>query len=362
VQKEYPDRAPRVVWDPSETEKGPYLVINEWSSSLEGKNKESCAMEYVGMVVGGLGVGPTLGRGSPEIAEWRANFKFEDYPGPWEPSARLKDQDKDGVEAEVLFASHLRHFYEISETDEPFARAMFRSYNNWLMDFCSYSPKRLIGLPVLSVLGVEGAVEDLRHYAKRGAKGFMMGASVPVGRSYGESIFDPLWAEAQDLDVPLAMHTTTGKWKRPSVLNPSVRGLGGGYAEVQASLAEMIYGGIFDRFPKLKIVISEFDIGWVAHMVGKLEVHDPKLGLQLAPAEYLRRNVWFTFQDDRAGCLTTAMYGENNFLWSNDFPHGVTTWPDSQAIVDRQFEGISEEIRRKITRQNTIDLYKLDLA
>ena len=190
----------------------------------------------------------------------------------------------------------------------------------------------------------------------------MMGSSVPVGRSYGEEVFDSLWAEAQDLDVPLAMHTTTGKWKRPTVLNPNVKSLGGGYLEVQSTLSEMIYGGVFDRFPRLKIVISEFDIGWVAHMVGKFETFNARLGVKLAPAEYIRRNVWFTFQDDRAGVLTTPMFGENNFLWSNDYPHGVTTWPDSRAIVERQFEGIGEDVKRKIARQNTIDLYKLDLA
>ena len=364
VQKQYGDRAPKVVWNPSETERGPYVVIDEWNTSLEGKNRESCAMEFVGMLFGGVAaIGVPRGRASANAAKMREEFRWEDWPGPWEPSARIKDQDKDGVEGEVLYASHLRHFYELSENDEPFLRAIAQSYNDWLMDFCSYAPNRLIGLPVISVLNPEGAASDLDHYVtKRGAKGFMIGSSVAVGMSYGDPRFDHIWAEAQDLDVPLAMHTTTGKWKRPSVLNPKIRSLGGDYAEVQASLAEMIYGGIFDRFPRLKIVVAEFDIGWVAHMVGTLDAHNPDQGLKMAPADYLRRNVWFTFQDDRAGVLTTPMYGEDNFLWSSDYPHGVTTWPDSQIIVDRQFEGISEEIKRKVTRQNTIDLYKPDLA
>ena len=123
----------------------------------------------------------------------------------------------------------------------------------------------------------------------------------------------------------------------------------------------MIYGGVFDRFPRLKIVAAEWDIGWVAHMVGKFKDHDPKTGLQLAPAEYFRRNIWFTFENDRAGVLTTPLYGADRFLWASDYPHGNTTWPDSKQIVEQQFEGISDEVKRKLTRQNAIDLYKLDV-
>ena len=96
-------------------------------------------------------------------------------------------------------------------------------------------------------------------------------------------------------------------------------------------------------------------------MVAKLKDRDPKAGLKLAPADYFRRNIWFTFENDRAGILTTPLYGADRFLWASDYPHGATTWPDSQQIVDQQFEGVSEETKRKVTRQNAIDLYKLAL-
>jgi predicted TIM-barrel fold metal-dependent hydrolase len=161
--------------------------------------------------------------------------------------------------------------------------------------------------------------------------------------------------------VPLSMHTTTGRFKMPNYSHPRARTFIGGQGEVQVSLAEMIYGGVFDRFPDLKIVAAEFDIGWVSYTVQRIDALDPRLGLKLSPAEYLRRNVWFTFQNDRVGLLTTPYFGADNFLWASDYPHGVTTWPDSQAIVDQQFEGIAEETKRKITRQNAVDLYKLDV-
>jgi uncharacterized protein len=359
VRRKYGDRAPEIVWNPSEHEHGPYLSIRDWETSLEGKNRESCAMEFVGMVIGGLGVGSVVGRTSARAAEFRKNFRFEDWPGPWEPNARLRDLDRDGVEVDILYASHLRHVYGLSIKDEPFFRAIAQSYNDWLMEYCNVAPNRLVGLPVLSILNIDGAVEDLTVYVKQGAKGFMIASSTPIGMNYGESKFDPLWAAAQDVDVPLCLHTTTGAWKKVKFHHPTIRTFIRGEGEIQTSLLEMIYGGVFDRFPRLKIVAAEWDIGWVAHMVAKLKDRDPKAQLKLAPADYFRRNIWFTFENDRAGILTTPLYGADRFLWASDYPHGATTWPDSQQMVDQQFEGVSEETKRKVTRQNAIDLYKL---
>ena len=351
VRRNYGARAPEIVWNPSEEECGPYLSIRDWETSLEGKNRESCAMEFLGMVIGGLGVGSVVGRTSSKAAEFRKNFRFEDWPGPWEPNARLRDMDRDGVEVDILYASHLRHIYGLSVKDEPFFRAIAHSYNDWLMEYCSVAPNRLIGLPVLSILNIEDAVEDLTQYAKQGAKGFMIASSTPN--------FDRLWAAAQDADVPLCLHTTTGAWKKARFYHSKIRTFIRGEGEIQTSLLEMIYGGVFDRFPRLKIVAAEWDIGWVAHMVAKLKDYDPKTRLKLAPGDYFRRNIWFTFENDRAGVLTTPLYGADRFLWASDYPHGATTWPDSQHIVDQQFEGVSEETKRKVTRQNAIDLYKL---
>src|SRR5262245_9815092 len=380
VQRKHGERAPRVVWNPSESQVGPYLVIPGWSPKGDGTPfSEDCSHEYVGLIVGGFrqdegaqwkeaasgtysGTGNDRTRVSADAQSFRRDFRFEDYPGPGcDPAARLADMDRDGVDADILYPSHLRHFYEISAHDEPFFRDIAESYNEWMMDFISVSPDRLIGQPVISVLNPPGAAADIRKYAKRGARGFIMASSVPSGTSYGDKQFDPIWETAQECDVPLAMHTSTGRWKQPSYGFSRARTFIGPQAEIQTTLAEMIYGGTFDRFPRLRVVSAEFDIGWVGHIVQRFRTRDARLGIELAPAEYLERNIWFTFQDDRAGCLTTPLYGADNFLWASDYPHGATTWPDSHAIVDRQFEGVSDDVKRKVSRQNAIDLYRLPL-
>ena len=83
--------------------------------------------------------------------------------------------------------------------------------------------------------------------------------------------------------------------------------------------------------------------------------------LKRRPVEYAQDNVWYTFQDDRAGLLTTSLFGADRFLWASDYPHQDCTWPDSKTIIDRQFEGIPDDVRHKITRQNSIDLYDLEV-
>src|SRR5262249_41166624 len=159
------------------------------------------------------------------------------------------------------------------------------------------NPKRLIGLPVIPVQNPQVASADIYGYARRGAKGFMINSSVPMELSYGDPMFDPIWATAQECGTPLGMHTSSGRFKQPHFNFPRSHRFVGMQVEVQVSIGEMIYGGVFDRFPNLKIVATEFDVGWVAYMVQRNDARNPHLGLKLSPADYIRRNVWFTFQD-----------------------------------------------------------------
>ncbi len=365
VQSKYGDRAPRVVIDPREGMLGAYVHIPEWRVGRDGGTYESCAAEYIGLerreINGTLGTGRVLRTGGSErTAEFRNKFRFEDYTGPWDPEARKRDMARDNVEFEVLYASHLRHMYEIGLDDEPFFHAICESYNQWLMDFCSYDPKHFIGLPALSPLNPESAAADIRHYVSMGAKGFMSASAVPVGTSYGDSKFDPIWEAAQEVDVPLGMHIASGRWKVPSyhhsrqaaALQRAVSNVG----EIQTTIGEMIEGGVFERFPRLKIVAAEWDAGWIPYWVSQMRLRAGDTGV----VDCFDRNIWFTFQDDRVGSFGSQLYGADRFLWASDYPHSTTTWPDSAAIVDDMFSGVPEDVKLKVTRQNTIDLYKLD--
>ena len=122
-----------------------------------------------------------------ETIRFNETFRYEDYPGGWEPAARLKDQDTDGVDAEVLFSSAVRQLYSIA--DEPYQRAIFRSYNEWLAEFCSVDRKRLIGLALLPILDMDHTVEDIQHYAKLGFRGVQLPTRIKDSGYYGDVPF-----------------------------------------------------------------------------------------------------------------------------------------------------------------------------
>ena len=133
VQKQYGERAPKVVKDPPGVPKGIWLLI-------DGQPPVGLSHYSKGLVVDKTqGISAVDQEKHFKTISFNETFRYEDYPGGWEPSARLKDQDIDGVGAEVLFSSAVRQLYSI--TDEPYQRAIFHSYNGWLYDFCSANPK-----------------------------------------------------------------------------------------------------------------------------------------------------------------------------------------------------------------------------
>src|SRR5712692_6874848 len=368
VQKEYGERAPRVVKDPPGVTAGMWLLT-------DGLPAMGVSHFSIGLVAD-----KPEGISSMDLSKWQetidfnASYQFEDYPAGWEPAARLKAQDRDGVDAEVLFASPARFFYGL--TDAKFQRAILRSYNAWLHEFCSCSPKRLIGLPLLSILDIAKTVQDVYEYAKLGFKG----VQIPTGikdSGYYEPYYEPLWTAAEETGLVLNVHTTSTQGEQrkhfegPRQQDPRTASMGNAARQAHAErfIGHLAFSGVFDRHPGLKVVCAEFDVGWVGYiyqqadyLYGRESTYDADRNVnQCLPSEYLRRNVFFTFQDDRSGVLTTPVYGEENYLWASDFPHGVTTWPYSHQTVDRNFEGIDATVKRKICRQNAIRLYSLDL-
>ena len=368
VQKEYGDRAPKVVKNHPGVPKGMWLIT-------EGLPPVGCSHYNIGRAVGKeKGISEVDASKHAEAIGFNENFEYEDYPGGWDPAARLRDQDQDGVEAEALFASPARFFYGLE--DEPFQRAILRSYNAWLHEFCSYNPTRLVGLPLLSILEVEHTVEDIQEYAKLGFRGVQIPTRIRDS-GYYESKYEPMWAALEEAGMVVNVHTSTTqgaartRFEGPREEAPWKQhvGLASRQAPAQQFLGNLMFSGVFDRHPNLKVVCAEYDVGWVANLVqqvdywfGRSSTYDADLNVnKLPPSEYFKRNVFFTYQDDRAGVLTTPVFGEDNFLWASDYPHGVTTWPYSQDTVDRNCEGIDPQVKRKLNRDNANRLYNLGL-
>ncbi len=360
LDQKFQDRAPRVI---RKEGKGGYVFVGPGLSPFP--------------VAGGF----AAGRSGEELKEFlgRAN-RGEGYeaarPSGWDPVERIKDQDIDGVHAEVLYTTLGMTLFGLHDAD--LQRACFKAYNDWLSEFCSHNPKRLIGAALISLEDIGEGAKELRRVAKNGLRGAMIWGAPPRERPYTSREYDPFWEAAQELQMPLSLHVITGKKPpkseeerkkvRMEPRDPSfVRGYMNLIHEVQRSLTDIIFGGVMMRFPRIKIVSAENDTGWIPHYMYRLDHAFEKFGalmsepLDMKPSEYVRRNLWATFQDDPIGPMLFRYFGEDNFMWASDFPHTDSTWPNSLKVIEQDFEGVPEAVKRKIICDNAAKLYNIDL-
>jgi predicted TIM-barrel fold metal-dependent hydrolase len=351
VDKKFRDRAPRVVRDP-DGRKGEWFIC-------EGLEPRPASLAFA------------AGKDPSEYNEFQKATNYDNaLPGGWEAPPRLKDMALDGVEAEVIYTT--LGFRLFGLLDEPFQRELFRVYNNWLAELCSYDPKHLLGLALIPLLEVEEGVKELRRCAKLGLRGALIMCSPPEGHSYADRAYDPFWAEAQALGLPLSLHLGTGHGRESRYdANLFLRAMTIPH-EVQRTFATLLFDGVLERFPQLKVVSAENDIGWIPHFLARADLTFHKLGsltlsganstaLKLLPSEYFRRQVYATFIDDEVGVRNTDLFGVDNYMWSSDYPHLMATWPRSREAVARNFQGIGDAVKWKIVRENAARVYGIEL-
>jgi predicted TIM-barrel fold metal-dependent hydrolase len=358
LDSKFRDHAPRVV---KKDEQSGYVFVAPGVPSFP--------------VAGGF----AAGRSGEELKEFMKRGQQEGYitarPSGWDPVERIKDQDIDGVRAEVLYTTLGMTLFGLHDAD--LQRACFRAYNDWLAEFCSYNPKRLIGTALISLEDIGEGAKELERSAKMGLRGAMIWGAPPREKPYTSHEYDPFWATAQELEMPLSLHVITGKKppksdaEREKIRTARDQSFVRGYMnlihEVQRSLTDIIFSGVMMRFPKIKIVSAENDAGWIPHYMYRMDHAFEKFGalmkepLDMKPSEYVRRNLWATFQDDPIGPMLFNYFGADNFMWASDFPHTDSTWPNSLKVIAQDFEGVPPEVTRKIICDNAARLYRIDL-
>lgn len=320
------------------------------------------------------GMEPSVVSGS-----WGAGVKREDFekhletagyesarPSGWDPAERLKDQDIDGVTAEVLYGTLGMRMFRMP--DGELQRTFFKVYNDWLAEFCQYDTRRLHGLGLISLWDVDAGVAELERCAGLGLKGAMIWGYPPFETPYYSPQFDRLWAAAQSLDIPLSLHIVTGMGEESRVdfTAPAVRYMHMIH-EIQRSVSQLVLGGVLERFPDLKIVGAETDIAWLPHWMQRMNHAQEKFGsmmdvkLSMLPADYVRRQMYFTFMDDVIGSHQLEELGPDLFMWGSDFPHGDSTWPESQSVIKRNIDGVSDHVADRVLRDNAAELYNIAL-
>ncbi len=299
---------------------------------------------------------------SPEaLAELARGYDLA-RPGCYDVAERLKDQAIDGIDAEVLYPSVLFNVYQVPRKDV--VEATFAAFNDWITDYCSEAPGRLFALGCLQLWDLDNAITELERCRRLGHVGACIPATAPPEHLYSDPWYDKFWAAAQEMKMPLNMHIFTGATPNHGLPfrqagNPLA------FAGIMFTIADIIQSGVCERFPRLRFVITEFETGWTAIMLKRLDWSYVRLGGARtspnphSPSYYWKRQFSVTFEDDPLGIRTRDFIGSETLLWGNDYPHGDSVFPNSQSVLAEVLKDCSREEIYRMTVKNVVELYGL---
>lgn len=301
----------------------------------------------------------------------RAGIHDNSARRPANAELRLADMDRDGVQTQLIFGP----IFQIS-TDDPVLRAAcYRVFNDWLLDFCSVAPDRLIGVPMLPE-NPEGAVQELSRLIARGGVRQVNLMIANINPKLDDPAWEPLWNALEASGVILAWHITVFVGK------PSDRSAGKAASVFENTkfflgnflepFVDLFAWGILERHPKLRIVMAEAGTGWLPWLMQELDYRHWRLweakefwsdkggrSLVTKPSELFRRQVYATFQEDYVALSLLPFFGDGHLLWASDYPHPDSVWPHSRDAIERQMRSLTPQLRRALTHDNAAALYGL---
>jgi predicted TIM-barrel fold metal-dependent hydrolase len=281
-----------------------------------------------------------------------------------DPELRLKDQERDGVQAEVLYGI-LGATRRLNDPEA--AVELVRIYNEWLADFCDTHPDRYAGLACIPNAPVEAAVEEMRRVIKRGGvRGLEIANSQDIVPLWDPQ-WNPVWEVANEAALPVHFHTVGERRPDLEKLPPQLAlveravHISGFQMYMATTLMSLIFGGVLERYRNVKIVIGESGIGWIPYVLDRMDAEwedqFKDLSLSMRPSEYWRRQCRATYQTDRIGIKLLDDVGHDTIMWGSDFPHPDGVWPDSSEFIERELGHLSAEVRQKIVCENAGTLY-----
>ena len=341
LDPEFRDRAPRI----ERTDEGDFRVF-------EGKRTPIMTLD-------------NLAGKKPEEFSLNVRKLNEQRAGAWDPAERIKDMDTDGVDAEVLYVGG-----PLMSSDPALRLNSVRGYNRWLSAYASYAPGRLLGVAAIPIDTPERAAEEIRWAAAQPglASGYI--PLFPPEGDYGDERWDPMWEAFRDTGMPIGLHVGGRRPGTPVVgmydsAPRFMTGLVMSKLTMAESVSELIHGLVMQRYPEVRFVAVEGQIGWISffqyysdHLWEKHRFWT-KSELVEPPSHYFRRQVFGTFMEDPVGLREREHIGIDNIMWASDYPHSETTWPNSKALTDEWLTPLGDEHKAKILWKNCAELYGL---
>ncbi len=291
----------------------------------------------------------------------------------YDPDVRVAFQERAGVDAELLFPTLFSAVMQID--DAPVLQTAARAYNDWITEYCSRDPVRLLGTAVIPLHEPDWSVAELERVAKNGLRAALINTVAPKGcPPLRDASYDPFWSAAENLDMPVLIHIVTGRVQDPIVysitpeqLAEAPKGIHEMWHEVQTTLSnEFIFGGILDRHPKLKLMDAEYDISWLLYfMFRDDQIHEQFRGildlpkLKMKPSDYLKTRIWHGMTDDPFGVDTIRRVGADCILWGSDFPHVRSVNYDTKEAIADIYGELPVADQKKVVGENVASLFGL---
>jgi predicted TIM-barrel fold metal-dependent hydrolase len=357
---------PLDLWDrymePAFRDRAPRLVVDR-----DGKQRLVIEEQVLGSQAGlggAGGVGARQGVVAANTMEYREGKK-----GGFDPHARIPDMDLDGIDAAFLYPT--LGLFAGGVRDPGLAAAICRAYNRWLADYCKPYPDRLFGVAMLPMQSVDLAIAEMRFVRRElGFRGGFVRPNPYNDKMIHDPIYEPFWSAAEDLDFAIGFHEGAAGGM-PQVGVDRFEGRGARHIishtmEMMLACMSVIWGGVCERHPKVRIGFLESGGGWIAPWLDRMDRHFDDQGfndsgLKTRPSDLFRRNCWISFEPVEGSLNVLADYiGPHKILWATDYPHPDGFFPGAPKMMAERLAGLSDATKYQVMAGGARGFYGLD--
>ncbi len=275
--------------------------------------------------------------------------------GAFDPKLRLEDMDTEGIDIAVLYGSFGLALWQAQDPD--FAIALCRAFNDWLTDYCRTDPARLKGTPALPLADMSAAVEEARRAVSELGMVALTLMCNTQGRGANDPYLDPIYAVAQELDVPVTFHAGGGGFVEERFSNYALSHTCAFPFDIMYAITCVLGGGVLERFPQLRVSFLEAGCGFFPYHLDRLDEHFEKRAGEMPtsrpPSDYVTegRVLVSCEPGEHAIAYVSERVGSDKILFASDYPHWDADFPNSvRAISER--EDLSDDVKQNILSRN----------
>jgi predicted TIM-barrel fold metal-dependent hydrolase len=343
---------------------------------------------YDGKKLPSSGLSAVVGKSKEEFSPEPLSYS-EMRPGCYDPTARVEDMDRSGVLASLCFPTLPRFCGQLfmEASDREFGFKCLQIYNDWLVeDWCGAAPGRYIPLMLIPMWDPALAVTEMERMAAKGVTAFAFSENPePLGLPTIHDVdgyWEPVMATANELGLVASMHVGSSS-TLPKICNdaPFMANLTWGASRTSGTMLSWLFSGLFQRYPNLKIALSEGEVGWMPYFLERAEqVLDKQrywvkrgqtfMGHAGNGADLDTLDIRQSFRDHVFGCIIEDHHavksldelGEDNIMCETDYPHSDSTWPDCITVARNTMKDLPESVQYKLLRGNAERLYRFTPA